>query len=115
MYDLRSYVRPDWYLMSSHGAVLLFIVTHPECTICEIADAMCLTQGTISNLIGDLRQAGMLRVSRDGRRNNYTVNLDAVFRLPGQRAFPLRVLVGDLVEDHTGEVRVPHEPVRSFA
>jgi DNA-binding IclR family transcriptional regulator len=93
-----GYVENDWYLVSSHGAVLFFIAVRPGCTIREIAGEMSLTQRTVWGLIGDLRRAGMLRIRREGRRHHYTVNLDAEFRHPVVKGFPLRTVMGELAE-----------------
>jgi predicted transcriptional regulator len=86
----------DFYLTSSHGAVLFFIAVRPGCTIREIAAEMALTQRTVWGLIGDLRRAGMLHVVRQGRRHHYTVNMDAEFRHPVIKGVTLRTILGDL-------------------
>jgi hypothetical protein len=40
----------------------------------------------------------MLHVRKDGRRNHYTVNLDAPFRHPTINGYTLRPILGRLVE-----------------
>lgn len=85
-----------WYLVSSHGAVLFFIAVRPGCTIREIAEEMALTQRTVWGIIGDLRRAGMLHVSRQGRRHHYTVNMEAEFRHPVIKGVSLRTILGEL-------------------
>ena len=100
-------VHNNWYLVSSHGAVLLYIAVHAECTIRQIADEMALTQRTVWGLIGDLRRAGMLHVRRDGRRHHYTVNLDAPFRHPILTNLTLRLVLGELVEREARNGRAP--------
>ncbi|TEU01434.1 MAG: MarR family transcriptional regulator, partial [Dehalococcoidia bacterium] len=42
----------NWYLVSSHGAILFYIAVSPDCTISEIADAMSLTRRTVWGVIG---------------------------------------------------------------
>jgi len=91
-------IHNHWYLVSSHGAVLFYIAVNPGCTIKQIAEDMALTQRTVWGLIGDLRRAGMLIVTRQGRRHHYTVNLDAPFRHPVIKGITLRSVLGDLVE-----------------
>ncbi|MEX0681916.1 MAG: HTH domain-containing protein [Dehalococcoidia bacterium] len=85
-----------WYLWSSHGTVLFFVAVNPACTIQEIADGLSLTPRTIWGVIGDLRRAGMLEITKDGRRHRYSVNLDAPFRHPTIRDVTLRTLLAEL-------------------
>ena len=87
----------NWYLVSSHGAILFYVAVSPDCTINEIADAMSLTRRTVWGVIGDLRRAEMLRVRKEGRRHHYTVNLDAPFKHPVVNGVSLRVILGELV------------------
>src|SRR2546426_12075356 len=94
-------IQNHWYLVSSHGAVLFYIAVYPECTIRQIADEMALTQRTVWGLIGDLRRAGMLYVSRDGLRPLYTVNLVGPFRHPILQNLALRSVLGAVGGRHT--------------
>ena len=97
----------NWYLVSSHGAILFYVAVSPGCTINEIADAMSLTRRTVWGVIGDLRRAEMLRVRKEGRRHHYTVNLDAPFKHPVVNGVSLRVILGELVARATHEHLVP--------
>jgi hypothetical protein len=87
----------NWYLVSSHGAVLFLIALRPGCTIKDISQTMCLTERSVWGLIGDLRRGDMLNVRRLGRRHYYYVNMDATFEHPVLKNFPLRAILGDLV------------------
>lgn len=88
----------EWYLVSSHGSVLFYIATKPDCTIREIAHAMSLTRRTVWGIVGDLRRAGMLNVRKEGRRHHYTVNLDAPFLHPTLGGYTLRPILSKLAE-----------------
>ncbi len=94
--------RSDWYLVSSHGAVLFFIAANPSCTVEDIAGSLHVTRRTIWGVVGDLRGAGMLNVRKDGRRHRYTVNLDAPFLHPVLNGVSLRTILGALVEEASG-------------
>jgi len=85
-----------WYIWSSHGVVIFYIATNPDCTIPQIAEALCLTQRTIWGVVGDLRRADMLEVRREGRRHHYSVNMDAAFRHPTIEGATLRDLLGGI-------------------
>ena len=91
-------IAKQWYLSSSHGAVLFYIAASPDSTIADVAYAMCLTRRTVWGIIGDLRPAGMLLVRKSRRRHHYSVNLDGPFLDPTLRGYTLRPILGDVVE-----------------
>lgn len=103
-------IENNWYLVSSHGAILFYIAVSPDCTINQIADAMSLTRRTVWGVIGDLRRAGMLRVRKEGRRHHYTVNLNAPFKHPVVDGVSLRVILGELVARAARENLVAPRP-----
>ncbi len=89
--------REGWCVFSSRGIVLSYIAANPGCTITEVAEAIALTPRTVRGLIGDLCRAGMLHVSREGRRHHYAVNLDAPFLHPTLTGATLRPILGGIV------------------
>jgi DNA-binding IclR family transcriptional regulator len=87
-----------WYHVSSHGAILFYIATHPGCSVNEISRDMCVTTRTVWGLIGDLKRAGMLRVERRGRRHHYHVDLDGPLLVhPSLGGLRLRAILGRIV------------------
>ena len=86
----------NWYCVSAHGNILVYIAVHPDCTIKDLTEALFLTPRTVWGLVGDLRRAGMLDVRRDGRENHYLVNLDAYMTHPGLKTLRLRDVLGEL-------------------
>ena len=92
----------DWSPVSTHGAIIIFIVKNPDCTIKDIAEAMSLTRRTVWGIIGRLRRAGMLHIRKEGRRHFYTVNLDAPFKHPTiDTGATLGVVFGGLVPEYS--------------
>jgi hypothetical protein len=87
----------EWSLWSSHGIVLVFIALRPNCTVAEIADALSLTPRTVWGIVGDLRRAEALRITRDGRRHRYAVNTAASFRHPTLEDIPVGLVLGELM------------------
>jgi DNA-binding transcriptional regulator GbsR (MarR family) len=71
-----------WTLMSTHGMVLFFIAATPNLTMREMSERLGITERRIAQVIRDLEQADMIVVSKSGRRNQYSVNVDAYFRHP---------------------------------
>jgi hypothetical protein len=77
-----SEMRPTWTLVTSHGLVLFYVASHPSVTIREIATEVGLTERRVMEILKDLRDADLLSVVREGRRNSYSLNPDATFRHP---------------------------------
>jgi len=64
----------QWRLLSSHGTVLIYIGLRPGCTVAELSGGLSLTSRTVYGTLGDLREAGLLNVRKEGRRHHYSVN-----------------------------------------
>ena len=69
-----------WTLASSHGLIFFYILLHPDCTIKEIAQALCLTRRTVWGTIGHLRRTGiegknpLIKIRKSGRTHYYQVD-----------------------------------------
>lgn len=72
----------NWNLMATHGIVLFYIAANPDSTMRQMSEALSLTERRIAQVVHDLADAKLLNVTRNGRRNAYTVNPDAGFRHP---------------------------------
>jgi DNA-binding transcriptional ArsR family regulator len=83
-----------WYLMSTHGVVLLHIARHPESTLRKMSEALDLTERRISQIVQDLAEAGYLTIRRVGRRSVYTIDQDTNMRHPTL----LHVKLGDVLD-----------------
>ena len=86
----------SWTLLTGHGRVLVEIGRDPGARIRDISAAVGLTERTVQAIVADLEAAGYLTRTRTGRRTQYSVNHDSLFRHPaqeGQRVGPfLRLL-----------------------
>lgn len=80
--DRAESAQHDWSLVSSHGAVLLYLAAHPNSTLRETALASGVTERQVARIVKDLTRAELLQLEHHGRRNTYTVNRDAFFRHP---------------------------------
>ena len=72
----------NWNLMATHGIVLFYIAANPESTMRQMSEALSLTERRIAQVVHDLADAELLNVTRNGRRNSYSVNPNAGFRHP---------------------------------
>jgi hypothetical protein len=84
---------PPWTLVTSHGVTLLYVATHADATVREIAGALGLTERRVADIIRDLAQAEMVLVRRQGRRNQYMLNPNAHFRHPLVADIPFRAFI----------------------
>lgn len=71
-----------WYLMSSHGVVLLHIAQNPGATLRAMSEALDLTERRISQIVQDLAEEEYLSIERVGRRSVYTINESARMQHP---------------------------------
>jgi hypothetical protein len=84
---------PAWNLVTSHGLALLFVATHPNATVQQIAEALGLSERRIADIIRELAAERLILVKRNGRRNEYEINPDARFRHPLVADIPFRAFI----------------------
>jgi DNA-binding MarR family transcriptional regulator len=98
----------SWTLLTGHGHVLVEIARDPEARMRDIAAAADITERTAQVIVADLEAAGYITRTRTGRRTQYTVNRDSLFRHPaqeGHRVGPFLALLataGDTSEPTPG-------------
>jgi hypothetical protein len=97
----------SWTLLTGHGHVLVEIARNPRARIRDISAVAGITERTVQAIVADLEAAGYITRSRTGRRTQYTVNPDSLFRHPaqdGHRVGPFLTLLaaaGDKHHHHT--------------
>jgi DNA-binding MarR family transcriptional regulator len=67
-------VRASWGFLTNHALVLVYVITHPESTVREIALGIGVTERATLAIIRELEDGGIVERHRDGRRNTYSVN-----------------------------------------
>ena len=83
----------NWTFLSNHGHVLVHLSRSPESKVREIADAVGITERRAQSILADLEEAGYVQITREGRRNNYTVNSKKKFRHPAEANRPISDLL----------------------
>jgi DNA-binding IclR family transcriptional regulator len=73
-----------WTLLTGHGHVLVEIARNPRARMRDVSLVVGLTERTVQAIVADLVAAGYLTRHRVGRRNEYTVNADCLFRHSAQ-------------------------------
>jgi len=82
---------------------LFYIALCPDSTAKDIARGIGHTERQIWSMIGNLKDADMLRVRRIGRRHHFTINFDVPLLHPVMEDISLRSLMESAVEQVRGE------------
>lgn len=67
-----------WGLLTNHALVLIHVVEHPRSTLRDIASSVGITERAALSLLRALEADVIVARRRDGRRNVYTVDVDAL-------------------------------------
>lgn len=67
-----------WGLLTNHALVLIHVVEHPRSTLRDIADAVGITERAALSLLRALEADGIIARRKEGRRNVYTVDVEAL-------------------------------------
>lgn len=94
-----------WYLISTHGVVLLHIARNPGATLREMSEALELTERRISQIVQDLAGEGYITIQRVGRRSVYTINESTSMRHPTLQ----HVRLGDVLDLLMSDPRLGEE------
>jgi hypothetical protein len=62
-----------WSFITNHARVLLFIASHPDARLRDLAAAVDITERTAYSIVTDLVEAGYVIKERGGRRNRYHI------------------------------------------
>lgn len=107
MTDLRkSTMVPASLLLGNHLIALLIIEKDPNVRIRELSVAVGLTERSGQRIVNELEEAGVIAVTRSGRRNVYAVNRGAVVGLQNGSTVHLAELLGVFSPEPPG--RSPH-------
>ncbi len=68
----------QWGLLTNHALVLMHVIEHPRSTLRDIADAVGITDRAALSLLRALEEDKIVARRREGRRNVYTVDVDAL-------------------------------------
>lgn len=85
--------RAVWTFLTNHSLVLLAIAQRPESRLRDLADAVQITERAVQRIVTDLVASGYLQRTRQGRRNQYGIELDAIIANPVLPALRIRELL----------------------
>jgi predicted transcriptional regulator len=83
-----------WTFLTNHAHVLILLAQNPERVLREVATAVGITERAVQRIVSELEHEGYIQRSKEGRKNNYTLNLKRPFRHPIES----HVSIGELVQ-----------------
>jgi len=86
--------KPKWTFFTNHSHVLFYLYTNPPCPLREVAEAIGITERAVQKIIADLEAGGVIRRTKEGRRNRYTINPE----VPLRHSLESRHSLGELLE-----------------
>jgi DNA-binding IclR family transcriptional regulator len=96
--------RPAWTFLTNHAHVLVCIAQDPDSRLSTIAQRVGITERATHRIVHDLIAAGFMSVTKVGRRNRYTIDVDRPLRHPVESHHLLRTVFAPLLgKDTTSE------------
>lgn len=86
---MQNHLVPATLLLGNHLIALAAVRENPSIRIRELSLLLDLTERSTQRVINDLEESGLVRVSRNGRRNVYTVASLVDLDLPDGRRVPV--------------------------
>jgi DNA-binding Lrp family transcriptional regulator len=100
---MAEHATPHWRFLTNHAQVLVCIAHDPGVRLREISDRVGITERAAHRIVDELVTSGYIRRERIGRRNRYTIQVDA--ELPDRAGRVQRI--GDLLAVLVGEPSSP--------
>jgi predicted transcriptional regulator of viral defense system len=71
-----------WTFFTNHAHVLLCLAADPQIRLRDLAATVGITERAVHKIVSELEAGGVLKRSREGRRNVYTLNRKLPLRHP---------------------------------
>lgn len=73
---------PGWTFLSNHAHVLICLALNADSRLRDVAARVGITERAVQKIVSELSTAGVLSVTKAGRRNHYTLHADQPLRHP---------------------------------
>ena len=80
---------PASLLLGNQLIALSAIRENPSIRIRELSEVLGLTERSAQRVVNELESVGLIRVTRNGRRNLYTISEGVDLDLPGGQRIPV--------------------------
>jgi DNA-binding transcriptional ArsR family regulator len=72
-----------WRVFSNHILILATLSLNPSVRVRDMARRLGMSERQVAFIIAELRSQGLVSSERQGRRNHYTVHMEAPMPQPG--------------------------------
>jgi predicted transcriptional regulator len=83
-----------WTFLTNYTHILVCLIKHPDMRLRDIALHVGITERSTARIVTELEEAGVIEKEKVGRRNQYSINLNAPLRHPVEAGHT----VGDLLK-----------------
>lgn len=89
---------PNWTFLSNHAHVLVCVAKNPDVRLSEVAELVGVRERTVHRIVHELIDAGYISVTKVGRNNVYSVDLDKPLRHPLEAEHNIHAIVAPLLK-----------------
>ena len=93
--------KKSWTFLTNHAHVLVCLARQPGVRLRDVAQLVGITERAVQRIIADLKEAGYITPSRDGRRNHYEVHKQNLLRHPVESGSTVAALLASLDKKET--------------
>lgn len=94
--ELLAESNAHWTFLTNHTHVLVCMDRDPALTVRQLAVLVGITERSVQRILADLERSGVIRKSKEGRRNHYELNLAYQLRHPLEASHCLSELLATL-------------------
>ena len=87
----------NWGFLTNHALVLIHVANHPRSTLREISDAAGITERAALSILRSLEEEAIVSRYKEGRRNRYQVDFDALLQHQLQGPYSVAQLAEELM------------------
>jgi DNA-binding IclR family transcriptional regulator len=87
-----------WTFLSNHAHVLVCVAKNPDVRLSEVAALVGVRERTVHRIVHELIDAGYISVTKDGRNNVYSIDLDKPLRHPLEADHNIQAIIAPLLK-----------------
>ena len=88
----------NWTFLSNHSHVLVCVAKNPDVRLSEVAALVGVRERTVHRIVHELIDSGYISVTKEGRNNVYSVDLDKPLRHPLEADHNIQAIISPLMK-----------------
>lgn len=88
-----------WSFLTNHAHVLFCLAEDADARLRDVAESVGITERAVQRIVSELAEGGFVGVTRNGRRNHYTVDKELKLRHPIEAHRTVGELIDLIVAD----------------